>query len=596
MGNQTGDGCGVSGISIVIPKSGGGTGTITVQDEGTTVSDEVTTINFVGSDVSVYGSGDTVTVYVPSVVFASHFNTTDGSTTGTVSESGVSRSTARISTPDSEGTPFATNGWAGTNQSATLSTTATFTTGGAVTGLGGNAYFVIDFLDADGSTVLSTVTTSAITADGSYGNANLQLTVSNYALDTLKYKANISVTVQSDTILSDNSRSGGRYQVRITNYTDTTTDGTGPYTYTQTAVFLDTNPTTPSISGTTTISETSGSVLTKHLSGLEYYAQNTQFTIAVTDIDQLNRNTARTSGNLTLNGGNYQLGTLNQSPFGSGSSNFSGWTNAYDQDGVDYSKTDWAITGSTARYRGTSATASAQPSDTWGSGSSVSSSADSILIDTYGTTSSDLVEDFDDENRRQDSTWNTGSTSGNWDSTATLASGEAMIIAGRLMAPDVAYLSDNSVVTDWSSYSPNSGGANPDYTGLTVPVNYYRTIVDTSGSNRSSFTIVFSGTFVSNATTDLLNSDLEIFISRRASAGGGNSGYDNTDLLELHGPNYNFATFDDGVTDGHIREASSSGSTVNATFGGFSCEDGFFMHIRINDNAIKIDRLSVTFF
>ncbi len=595
MGNQIGDGCGPCGVSIVIPKSGGGTGTITVQDEGTTISDEVTTINFVGSDVSVYGSGDTVTVYVPSVVFASHFNTTDGSTTGTVSES-LSRSTTRIATPDSEGTPFATGGWAGTNQSTTTASTVSFSTGGAITGLGGDAYFVIEFLDADGSTVLSTVTTAAITANGTYGNSDLQLTVSSYALDTLKYKANISVTVQANTILTANSRAGGRYQVKITNYTDTTTDGSGPYVYTQTAVFLDANPTTPSISGTTTITETSGSVVTKHLSGIEYYARTTQFTVAVTDIDQLNRNTARTTNNLTLNGGNYQLGTLNQSPFGSGSSNFSGWTNAYDQDGVDYTKTDWAISGTTSRYRGTGASASAQPRDTWGSGSSVSSSNASILIDTYGTTSSDLVEDFDDENRRQDSTWNTGSTAGNWDSTASLGSGEAMIIDGKLMAPSVAYLSNNSVQTDWSSFSPTAGGANPDYTGLTVPVNYYRTIVDTSGSNRSSFTIVFSGTFVSNATTDLANSDLEIFISRRASAGGGNSGYNNANLLELHGANYNFATFDDGVTDGHIREASSSGSTVNATFGGFSCEDGFFMHIRINDSTIKIDRLSVTFF
>lgn len=596
MGNQIGDGCGVSGISIVIPKSGGGTGTITVQDEGTTVSSEVTTINFVGSDVSVYGSGDTVTVYIPSVVFASHFNTTDGSTTGTVSESGVSRSTTRISTPTSEGTPFATGGWAGTNQSTTRSTTATFTTGGAVTGLGGDAYFVIELLDADGSTVLSTVTTAAITGNGTYGNSNLQLTVSSYSLDTLKYKANISVTVQVDTLLTANSRDGGKYQVKITNYTDTTTDGTGPYTYTQTAVFLDTNPTTPSIGGTTTISETSGSVVTKHLSGIEYYARTTQFTIAVTDIDQLNRNTARTSSNLVLNGGNYQLGTLAQSPFGSGSANFSGWTNDYNQNNVSYTKTDWAITGTTARYRGTGASASATPYDTWASGSAVSSSNDSILIDTYGTTSSDLIEDFDDENRRQDSTWNTGSSTGNWSSSTSLSSGEAMIIDGKLMAPSVAYLTSGSVQTDWSSFSPTAGGANPDYTGLTVPVNYYRTIVDTSGLNRSSFTIVFTGTFVSNATTDLANSDLEIFISRRASASGGNSGYNNPDLLLLHGANYNFATFDDGVTDGHIREASSSGSTVNCTFGGFSCEDGFFMHIRINDATIKIDRLSVTFF
>lgn len=596
MGNQIGDGHGVSGISIVIPKTGGGTGTITVQDEGTTISNAVNTMNFVGSDVAVYGSGNSVTVYIPSVVFASHFNTTDGSTTGTVSESGVTRSTARISTPTSEGNPFSTGSWAGSNQSATLSTTATFTTGGAITGLGGDAYFVIDFLDADGSTVLSTVTTAAITANGTYGNSNLQLVVTNYALDTLKYKANISVTVQANTILTANSRSGGRYQVKITNYTDTTSDGSGPYTYTQTAVFLDTNPTTPSIGGTTTIAETSGSVVTKHLSGIEYYAQNTQFTVAVTDIDQLNRNTARTTGNLFLNGGNYQLGNLNQSPFGSGSSNFTGWTNAFDQDNVNYAKTNWTITSSTARFRGTNASVYGQPRDTWGSGSSVASSNAAILIDTYGTTSSDLVEDFDDENRRQTSNWNSGNTAGNWNSANSLGAGEAIVIAGRIMSPEVAYLSNNSVQTNWSSFAPSAGGANPDYSGLTVPVSYYRTIVDTTGLNRSSFTIVFSGTFVANATTDLLNSNLEIFISRRASAGGGNAGFNNTDLLELHGPNYNFATFNDGVTDGHIREASSSGSTVNCTFGGFSCENGFFMHIKINDSTIKIDRLAVTFF
>lgn len=594
MGNQTDGTHGQSGISIVIPKTGG-TGAITVKDEGTTISDTVTTVDFRGTDVSVYGSGDTVTVYIPSVVFASHFNTTDGSTTGTVNES-LSRSTARISTPTTEGNPFSTGGWAASNQSATTATTVSFSTGGEITGLGGDAYFIINFIDADGTTVLSTVTTSSITGNGTYGNSNLALTVSNYGLDTLRYKANVSFSVQANTILTANSRSGGRYQVQIVNYTDTTTDGTGPYTYTQSAVFLDSNPTTPSIGSTVTIGETSGSVITKHLSGIEYYAQNSQFTVGVNDIDQLNRNTARTTGNITLNGGNYQLGTLNQSPFGSGSSNFSGWTNAYDQDGVDYSKTDWAITGSTARYRGTSATASAQPRDTWGTGSSVSSSADSILIDTYGTTSSDLVEDFDDENRRQSSNWNTGNTAGNWNSTATLGSGEAMVIDGKLMAPSVAYLSNNSTQVNWSSFSPSIGGSNPDYTGLTVPANYYRTIVDTSGDNRASFTMVFTGTFVSNATTDLVNSDLQIFISRVGSAGGGNFGYDNTDLLEIHGANYNFATFNDGSTDGHIREANSSGGTVNCTFGGFSCEGGFFMHIRINNSAIKIDRLSVTFF
>ena len=66
--------------------------------------------------------------------------------------------------------------------------------------------------------------------------------------------------------------------------------------------------------------------------------------------------------------------------------------------------------------------------------------------------------------------------------------------------------------------------------------------------------------------------------------------------LEMHGSNYNFATFDDGVTDGHIRESSSSGNTVNCTFGGFSCEDGVFMEIEIVDDSVKISSLVFTFF
>ncbi len=157
-------------------------------------------------------------------------------------------------------------------------------------------------------------------------------------------------------------------------------------------------------------------------------------------------------------------------------------------------------------------------------------------------------------------------------------------------------LTNNNPNTDFSLFKPDKNGANPSYVGLVVPVSYFRTIVDTTGLNRASFTIVFTGNFISNATTDLANSQLEIFISRVASAGGGNFGYNNTDLLLIHGANYNFATFNDGVTDGQIRESSSSGNTVNCTFGGFSCEGGFFMHIKIKDNRIKLSSLQVTFF
>ena len=582
--------------TLLFTNGGGGSGTITVQDEGTEISNTVQTLNFIGADVQVLGSGSLVSIYIPPPAFASHFNTTDGTTTGTVSED-ISRTTTRISTPTTEGNPFATNGWAGTNQPTTLSHSVTFTTGGEITGLGGDSYFVVTMYDADGTTVLRTLTTSSITGNGTYGDAYLNVVISNYATDTTRYKGDVTINVEAEDILLDfYSRSGGRYHVVVTMTTDTTTDDGSTYTYTQSDVFIDLNPSTPSISGTTTIAETSGSVSTKHLSGIEYYIAGSQFTVNVQDLDNLNRNTAKTSSNLTVNFTNYGISNVTQSPFGSGSSFFSGWTNAFDNIGTDYSRTTFSIASSPLyRFRGTNANVQARVSDAWADSSYVTSSNASILIDTHVTTSSDLVENFDDENRRQDSGFNSGSTSGNWVSTNALTSGEAAVFGGQLIVPSASTLTTGGSNADWSSYEPSSGGANPNYSSITAPVNYYRTIVDSVGSSRAGFTIVFSGTFVSNATTDLANSNLEIFISRIASTTGGKTGPTNPDFLELHGAVYNFSTFDDGTTDGHIRESSSSGNTVNCTFGGFDCQDGFYMHIRLNSATIKITSLSVSF-
>ena len=145
---------------------------------------------------------------------------------------------------------------------------------------------------------------------------------------------------------------------------DTTTDGTGTYTYTQTAVFLDSNPNTPTLSGVT-IAETGGSVLVKHLSGVEYYIRNSAFTVAISDIDNLNRNTARTSVNLQIPFTNYGISTLSQSPLsgGAGNANFSGWTSAYNNLNTSYSNTSVQITSSNYRYRGTGSRVRARARD-----------------------------------------------------------------------------------------------------------------------------------------------------------------------------------------------------------------------------------------
>ena len=578
---------------------GGGGSTLIIQDEGVQVEANVNTINFIGADVQAMAAGSgIVAIYIPPPAFASHFNTTDGTTTGTVTEN-ISRTTAFIAAPTSEGVPFSTGGWAGSNQAATTSTSVTFTTGGEVTGFGGNSTLAVTVYDANGSTVLETVTTAAITGDGSYGSGNITITIAGYAADTTRFKATPTISVAINTLLAAQSpaREGGRYNVVSVMTTDTATDGTGPYTYTQPAVFLDTNPSTPSVSATPTIGETGGSVLTKHLSGLEYYILNSAFTMAVPDMDNLNRNTARTSQNLRITSTGYNIGTLNQSPLsgGAGNSNFSGWTSNYNVQNVSYTKTNYQLTASSYRYRATGAKISALVRDSWANSSTVNSATEAILIDTYGTTSTDLVEDFDDENRRQTANWNNGTSAGNWNSTTALVAGEAQVIGGELIVPSQATLTTGGGNANWTAYQPDNGGSNPNYSSLGGNVNYYRTIVDSVGSSRAGFTISFSGTFVSNATTDLANEHLKIFLSRVASSNGGNAGPTNTDLLNIHGALYNFNNFDDGVTNGQIREGSSSANTVNCTFGGYVCENGFYLHVLIANTAIRIDRLSVSF-
>ena len=147
-----------SALESILILSGGSS--LTIQDEGVDVDTSVRVINFIGGDVeAMSGGAGVVSVYIPPPAFSSHYNTTDGTTSATVSEN-ISRTAAMISTPTAEGNPFSTGGWAGTNQAATTSSTVTFTPGGECTGFGGNATMTITVYDANGSSVLETTTSS----------------------------------------------------------------------------------------------------------------------------------------------------------------------------------------------------------------------------------------------------------------------------------------------------------------------------------------------------------------------------------------------------------------------------------------------------
>ena len=631
-------------------------------------------INFIGPDVLAQANTPNapcqVDVYVPPPTFQSHFNTTDGVGNGECNCNTTSFVTPRISEPTSEGTPFKTGGgsnalWAATNNKASYQDssdgtqangTRTFTTVNDVTGFGGNSSLVVNVYDADGTTVLDTHTLSNIQGNnaGSVSSSgNITISVANYAADTTKFKAKPSFSIKFGKVLSDQvpTRNGGRFHVELIHNTDTATDGTGPYkyfgpngntlptsqTYNANAqdVFFDANdlggyPATPAINGTTTIVESStpAEILTKHLSGVEYYVDGSKFMVDVTNIDDLNANTQGRSGgsvwNFRAQGGDYNLPTLQLTAWSPSVGSFNVFTNKFDLQNLDFDYDDWAINNSNWRFRNTDAFVNAQVWDPWNAGNSVNSAGASVLIDTYNTTgnSTKLRETFIDEEFRLIRGASSYST---WVSTATLGSGisnqtgssspfdDACIVGSNLIRADKFFKDNGSsgnspsggygnLTGSLASYKPDKNGTNPDYSSYTNTATYHRTfetIANPSSIVIASFELIFQGSFPGgDALTALVNEDMKIYIRKKATNNGTNFGHGAVPH-SLHGPNTfgsPFAYLDPPPSvDGNgsaCRTGSSSGNTISGSFGpNNQAEGGFFAEIQIIDPTVRIDRI-----
>jgi hypothetical protein len=600
------------GASVNGGSSGGGGATLNlkIEDEGTLIQQNVDTINFVGADVEAQAGGSgTVVIYIPPPTFASHFNTQDGTTDARVRQGSTTVATRFISVPTSEGNPFNTGGTANTNALASNSSAITLTplsgSNGEITAMQ-NSTFTINVTEPDGTT-METFTTSTITGNGTFTSpsGDIVVTVSNYGADTTKFKANVSIFVTFSDILNTAGYEGGSFNILITH--NTQSDGTFSFNLNtstnptvQAPFFYDTNTPLVSFPQNVAIAETGGSVTTKFISGLEYYTTGSQFTISCDGLDNFNRNTALTNNNLKIiDNSTFGFSTFFQSPLPSqtGNANFTGWTNAYNNTGVSYSNNGVSINRSNFRFAGTNGRINIATQLVWSASERTTQSSNtSILVDTFGNTSTALSEDFNDETYRTDTTF----VNGSWTSSADLVSGDAMVYFGQLICPTSATLSSGGTNTDWTTFAPNAGGQ-PDYTGYAVTSNYYRRVPESSGLSKSSFTIVFDGgsSFVgANALADLINSNIEIFIRRiNSSDPSANTGA-SAPPLRLHTANqYNFATFDDGntVAGSYIRTGSSSGNTIEGTFGSFDCQDGLLLHIRLNNTQIKLSGFDVVF-
>ena len=627
-----------------------------VKDEGVDVG-TYRTINFIGDDVLAQDSGTPgqVNVYIPTPTFASHFNTTDGTTTGTVSENIInpgggywSREIVRISTPTSEASPyFKTNGWAGTNQDAypvqgSSVGAINFTTAQAVTGFSadgtGDATITVNVYDADGTTVLHTYTTPTLYANGTYnnlGDTRVVVTISGYAVDTSKYKASVNVQTQAETIFNDHSLDGGRYHVEIIMNTDTATDGGNTYTYTQDDIFLDTNSSpTPTVDAMV-LQESSDStkIQTKHLSGVEYYILNSWFEVDGLDFDDLNRNTQgrynisnRYTSNFTMAAADYGLPGYTLAAWSPSVGTFSGsWTNQWDLVDANYAYDSWAINNTNYRFRNTDAVGTMAVYDPWtGPADTAVSVPAKILVDTWGLTSTNLGEDFDDESERLTrgsssySTFDSTATLGTSISNQTGSSGpfdDACVVGSRLVRAD-KFFADNgdspslsTLIPDLTLYKANKGGTNPDYSGYSDVPTYHRKFYTSSGNNISNLKIYFGGSFGTsgNAATALANSQLKFYIRRVATNSSGSFGH-GANPLALHGGLYNSGLPTQGWDDGAsgvdtpgslIRTAVLSGTSnngVEATFGSATqaAVGGFWAEIQIIDPDIKLDYVNVT--
>ena len=597
------------GGSINTAKGGGGGATLNlkIEDEGTLIQQNVDTINFVGADVEAQaGSGNTVVIYVPPPTFASHFNTQDGTTDARVRQSSTTTGTRFIGVPTSEGTPFNTGGTAGTNALASPSSGITLAPSSSqdVTAMQ-NSTFTVNVTEPD-STTMETYTTPSITGNGTFTSStgDIIVTITNYSADTTKFKARVSIFVAHGDILSTAGYDGGSFNIIVSQVTQS--DGTFTFNLNtstnptiQAPFFFDTD-TLPSFPQNVGISETGGSVSTVFISGLEYYSTGSQFTIVGDGLDNFNRNTALTNNNVKIvDNSTYGFTQFFQSPLPSqtGNANFTGWTSAYNNTGVSYSNSSVSINRSNFRFAGSNGRINMANQLVWSASERTTSSSNaSILVDTFNSTSTDLSEDFNDEAYRTDSTF----VNGSWTSSNDLVSGDAMVYFGQLIVPTVSQLSSGATNTDWTTFAPNSA-SQPNYTGYATVSNYYRRVPESSGLSKASFTIIFENgsSFVgANALADLISSDIEIFIRRISSSDPLANVGASAPPLRLHTANqYNFATFDDGntIAGSYIRTGSSSGNTIEGTFGSFDCQDGLLLHIRLNNSSIKIRGFDVVF-
>lgn len=267
----------------------------------------------------------------------------------------------------------------------------------------------------------------------------------------------------------------------------------GSENYTYSSFFVDTTSQTISPAAPT-ISQNSAA--TRYLSGVPYYTTNSVFNAGVThNVTIFDR--GYVTNPLTLNLSEFNASSQTPSLATLGLTTPLGITDTIGT----YNTT---VTVGAGNFRDLDARATATFRDVFGSATSSNSAAGTFRIDTYGTTSTDTVENFDDEHKRfvgtedfDDTgiTW----TDSTWDSTdnviTDLTEDGLVVYNGTLKYPSINHS---------SGFLP----AGPDYSGATGDCVYYRVFIASGAFTGGSIT--FGGW--SNALSIIQGAGVDVYL------------------------------------------------------------------------------------
>jgi len=530
-------------------------GAVEVQDEGVVVVPAAQVINFIGADVLAVQNGgnpNQVDVYIPAITFQPFYNQSNPSGNAVVPN--IPTSNRNIADP-APANNFDIGSWVpGSVHPASNDGTTGYAHADPCSFIDLTTTVEVTVYDADDVTPLANYITPAITGNIVLPSGAITVTISNWAPDSTQWQANIDVDLNLPLLIAN----GGRYSVEIVHHNAGT-----DYTKTQGPLFYDAEAFAAVLAGVT-IAETPGFVVTRFISGVEYYDTGSDFTIDIADIDYTNSDSYIAADLIECNGVEYGLPTLTP-----GSVDLTGWAGAWDVNNMTYNNTVWEITAVNFFTATTTANVSSRTLD-WINGAWVNSANASILIDTHTDVSTRLIERFYDEQWRCPVTGNfdlPGQRS--WDSTIDVLATDAVFYNGGC----------ERNVTDFTIYDPNAA-SQPDYSGAFMdPIVYlYREFMH-DGAASSGFTLNIAGTYTSL--------EMKLAAAWDGTPGGGTVW---VDMLAA----YNAAQWNNG------NPLAGTGSWTGAahyTFGSNNIVNtGDTLYLRIGFSAgERITALSVTF-